>query len=484
LLEETTGLKPGAADVDRGLDPRSEQPREPPFDPTPEPVRRAAFGLYASGVFLAVITIVVAGILWGDWDKVGLPRLVFWLIACASSNLLPAPVTQNVQLTMSSPVNLAIAFLFPCPVATAMVAAASVTDWELSGGTTVLRAAFNRGQLALSTAVASAVFAWGGRPQGKVPSLWAIVTAVVAYHVANQTFVALAERFARGVPPREAFGRILQPLPSFLGSYLVLGFLGMVLAFTYDKVGWWAVAPLMVPLLFARHALRHSKQLELAERERRALADRLIDERERERARIASDIHDVVLQRLAAVQLEADNVTSALGAGDAVQAAKLARNVKEQMVGAIADLRGAIADLRRSGLDEADLRKTLERYVRSFHAETAIEVHFEVDAPDAPDIPLPVALLLYECAQEALTNVSRHSGATRVDFRLWRVGDAVELRIADNGKGPASAGDQRPRLGLDLTRDKVTLAGGFVWVHASPGSGVEVTVRVPVRRPE
>lgn len=473
MLEGIIGLKRAV--------PAPERASAPPA----QPVRKAALGVYASGVFLAFATIVVAGIVWGYWGDVGLRPLLFWLIACASSNLLPAPVTQNVQLTMSSPINIAIAFLFPAPVAAAMVALASVTDWEISRETTVLRAAFNRSQLALSTAVASGVLALGARPAGKVPSpWWLILIAVVAYHLANQTFVALAERFARGVPLREVFGRILQPLPSFLGSYLVLGFLGMALALTYQNVGWWAVAPLMVPLLFARHALRHSRQLELAERDRRALADRLIDERERERARIASDIHDVVLQRLAAVQLEADNVTSALGARDAVQAGKLARNVKEQMAGAIADLRSAIADLRRTGLDEADLPKTLERYARSFHAETAIEVHLEVDAPDAQDIPLPVALLLYECAQEALINVSRHSGATRVDFRLCRVGDAVELRIADNGRGPTSSSDKRPRLGLNLTRDKVALAGGGVWVETIPGSGVEVIVQVPVRRPE
>jgi signal transduction histidine kinase len=447
------------------------------------PARNAAFGFYVTVVFAVLGTIVAAGILRGQWDEVAPSQLIFWLIACASSNLLPAPVTPNVQLTMSSPINLAIAFLFPGPVAAAMVAIASVTDWEISRETTVLRAAFNRSQLALSTAVAASIFAWGARPGREIPSLWVILAAVVVYHLANQAFVALAERFARGVSPREAFGRILLPLPSFLGSYLVLGFLGMAFALTYQKVGWWAVAPLMVPLLFARHALRHSKQLEQAERDRRALADRLIDERERERARIASDIHDVVLQRLAAVQLEADNVSSALGVGDEVQARKLARNVKEQMAGAIADLRGAIADLRRSGLDEDDLPRTLERYARAFHAETAIEVKLDLDVPDAPRIPLPLALLLYECTQEALTNVAKHSGATRVHLGLCRVGDAMELRITDNGRGSVGATDQRPRLGLNLTRDKVALAGGGVWVDSPPGSGVEVVVRVPVRSP-
>lgn len=441
------------------------------------------FGLYLAVVFAALGAVVAAGISEGDWSRVAVADLAFWLVACASSNLLPAPVTPNVQLTMSSPINLAIAYLFPAEVGAAMVALGSVTEWEIRRETTVLRAAFNRSQLALSTVVASLVLHAGGAP-GRTPALWFILLGVALYHLANQLFVALAERLARGVPAREAFGRMLSPLPSFLGSYLVLGFVGMAFAVAYLKVGWWAVAPLMVPLLFARYALAHSKQLEQAERERRTLADRLIDERERERARIASDIHDVVLQRLAAVQLESDNITSALQAQDPVQASTLAANVKNETAGAIADLRGAIADLRRSGLDEADLPKTLERYARSFHAETAIEVALHVDRYGPADIPLPVALLLYECAQEALTNVARHSGASRVDLRLARLGDSLELRIHDDGRGPRTTADGRPRLGLTLTKDKVALVGGGVWFEGSPDSGTQVVVRIPVRRIE
>ena len=79
---------------------------------TAEPVRRGAFGLYASAVFLALGALVAAGAAGGEWRDVEGSSLLFWFIACAASNLLPAPVTPNVQLTMSSPINLAIAFLF------------------------------------------------------------------------------------------------------------------------------------------------------------------------------------------------------------------------------------------------------------------------------------------------------------------------------------------------------------------------------------
>lgn len=441
--------------------------------------RRTGLAVYICSVFGLVALVILSGLEQGDWSRVRPTMALFWLAACATSNLLPVPVTKSVQVTMSSPVNLAIAYLFPPSVAAAMVAAASLTEWEVRRETTVLRAAFNRAQLALATVSAALVFRIDLLPG--VPGWLSALLAIFLYHVTNVALVATAERLSRGIGPSEIMARMLSPLPSFILSYATLGWVGIALANTYDSVGWWAVAPLIIPLLSARYGLRHFKQLEQAERERRALADKLIDERERERARIASDIHDVVLQSLAAVQLQADNIQSCLEAGSAHRAKKLAGTVKGQIAAAIVDLREAIADLRRSGLDEDDLPKTLDRYARSFHAESGIEVLVDADSASGPDIPLPVALLLYECCQEALTNVAQHAQATRVHVRLGRMGDALELKISDNGRGLSRAKDDRPRLGLTLTRDKVTLVGGGVWFEGRQEGGTELIVRVPLK---
>jgi len=436
--------------------------------------------LYLYTVILGAGALILSGIATGRWTHwpqgVGPGAVLFWLIACAASNLLPAPVTDNVEVTMSGPVNLAIAYLFSPPVAAAIVGFGSLTDWELRGETTLRRAAFNRSQLAIATAAASGLLHTLGMGLGGV------VAAILGYNLLNLLFAMEAGHLWHGTPISELFRRMVRPLPSFVGSYLVLGALGVIFALVYKQLGWWAVAPFLVPLLFARYALRHSKKLEQAERERRELADRLIDERERERARIAGDMHDMVLQRLAAVQIQSDNIASALNAGKPDQARELASTVREEVAGAIGDIRAAIRDLRRSTLDGADLPTTLDRYVRAFQAETAIDVDLDIDGIDPGLLPLPVALLLYECTQEALTNVVRHAGASHVDLLLHRLGDSVELRVRDNGRGPSANGHGGIHLGLNLTKDKVALVGGGAWFEGVPDGGAQVVVRIPVRK--
>lgn len=437
--------------------------------------------LYPWLVVGGAAAVVVWGVLAGRWTGMHAHAgaLFFWFAACLSSNLLPAPVTRDVEVTMSGPVNLAIGYLFPAPVAAAVVCLGALTGWEIRREVSVSHAVFNRAQLALATVSASALLA--------VHSLgfWRYVLAILAYNAVNNVLVIMVTNCWYGTRLAESGRRIFSPLGAFVGSYLALGYLGIIFAMVYIHLGWWAVAPFLIPLLFARYALRHSKELEQTERERRVLADRLIDERERERARIASDMHDLVLQRLAAVQIQADNISSALDAGSVPQAELLAATVKQEVAGAIGDIRTAIADLRRSALDGSDLAGTLDRYVRAFKAETAIDVRLDVDlgangAPAAP-VPLPLALLLYECAQEALTNVVRHAGASVVDLSLRRLGDSLELKVRDNGRGPSGNGQSGVHLGLTLTKDKVGLAGGGAWFEGCEGGGAQVVVRIPVR---
>lgn len=202
-------------------------------------------------------------------------------------------------------------------------------------------------------------------------------------------------------------------------------------------------------------------------------------ERERERARIAGDLHDVILQRLGAAQLQADNIASAIELGELNQAQMLVETLKREMAEAVADVRRAIDGMLREGLEGEDLPRTLERHARSFQEKTDIPVTVEIDLTTPSNIPAPVAQLLSEAAQEAFTNVAAHAGATRVELRLRRRGDALELRIADDGRGPVPDGEERRRLGLALIERKAGLAGGGASLVARPEGGAEVIVRLP-----
>ncbi|HET9443706.1 MAG TPA: sensor histidine kinase, partial [Acidimicrobiales bacterium] len=418
----------------------------------------------------------VVGVVAERGETRSLSLIVAWCIFCAASNVLPVPAVRNVYLSMSSPVNVAIAYLFPPGIVAAIVFGASISEWEIRRQTTPLHALFNRAQLASAAALASFVFT-GHRDE--VPHAGILVAAVTLYQASNWLFVAMAEWTARGVPLRRVLRGLVPSGVAATATYLALGLMGVVLALTSLEIGVWAVALLMLPLLGARHAVTVSRQLEQAERERRALGDRLIDERERERTRIASDIHDVVLQQLAALQIQADSIGAALDHGRPEVAVRLASQLRRGIDDTIVELRHTIASLRRVAITEGGLVPSLERFARTFRTSAGLDVELSASGVD-DDLPLPVALLLFECCQEALTNVARHAGADKVLVGVTRTGDAVELRVADDGQGFDPSATGANRSGLVLTREKVTLAGGMHIVDSRPGTGTTVTVRVPL----
>ncbi|HUP87521.1 MAG TPA: sensor histidine kinase [Acidimicrobiales bacterium] len=419
----------------------------------------------------------------GPWEELGLGTVIAWCALCAAANVLPVPATRHISLSIGAPVNVAIAYLFPPGLAAGIVLVSSTSEWELRRETTFAHALFNRVQLAASTSLASIILTRGpGR--GEVPPIWLVVGAVVVYQASNWTFVAVAERTARATPLRRVVRGLLPSGPIAAATYLVLGFTGLVLALTSLRIGTWAVALVMLPLLGARHALNVSGQLQQAERERRALGDRLIDERERERVRIASDIHDVVLQQLAALQLDAESVAAAFEHGQPETAVRLAGQLRSGADAAIAELRGTIASLRRATIEDG-LTASLERFARAFRVSSGIEVSV-VSSGGADDLPLPVAILLFECCQEALVNAARHADASAIAVAVERGGEMVELRVSDDGVGlspsPGEGPDDGSRSGLRLASEKVELSGGVLSVRGRPGEGTTVTVRVPLGR--
>ena len=423
----------------------------------------------------AVAALAIHAVVSGVANEQRLLTVAVWFAFCALANVMPVPVSEHVSLSLSSSANIAIALVFPMEVAAPLVFLAALSEWEVRRETTVLHALYNRAQLAISVAAAAAVF--GRSDVGPLHPLKAL-GAILAYEAANLVLVALAETTCRAVPLRRVVRRMLPRGLAANTAYLFQALMGVVLALTYLRVGAWAVAVLMIPLLGARFALRAARQLESAERDRRRLSDQLIDERERERARIGSDIHDGVLQQLAAIQMQADTVGSALAAGRPETAAELARKTADGIGTTIADLRAVVRSLRRTSLDAGGLPGTLKRLGRSFHAASGVEVDVACDTFTA-EVPLSLELLLCECCEEALTNVARHAEATSVRISLSSDGNAAELVVADNGVGRASSGSTSG-LGLVLTRDKVNLAGGGVWVEGKQGEGTIVRVRVPI----
>ena len=95
-------------------------------------------------------------------------------------------------------------------------------------------------------------------------------------------------------------------------------------------------------------------------------------------------------------------------------------------------------------------------------------------------MPPLAGLALYRTLQEALTNVLRHSVASRVRLSLRQIGSEVELTVADNGVGRSADALPRARGGLAGMRERAAMAGGRCWLDDAPGGGLRVCLSLPV----
>lgn len=207
------------------------------------------------------------------------------------------------------------------------------------------------------------------------------------------------------------------------------------------------------------------------EEERRSSTAMALGAQEAERQRIAQELHDEVGQSLTAVLLElkraADRAPEPLRPG-LEEAREITRTSLEEV-------RRISQRLRPGVLAELGLLNSLRSLASDLEARSGIDVERGF-APGLPALTPERELVVYRVAQEALTNVARHSGARRVELQLGRRGDVVVLRVADDGRGLAQAGFGG---GLQGMQERATLAGGTLSVTGRDGGGTEIRLEVP-----
>jgi len=138
-------------------------------------------------------------------------------------------------------------------------------------------------------------------------------------------------------------------------------------------------------------------------------------------------------------------------------------------------------------LDEAGLNSASRWFVEGFGKRSGIDIHLDIDDGVAR-LSESIELVLFRVLQESLTNVHRHSGATRADVSLRVTGGDVILRIKDYGRGMPAAVLQSFRddgagsgVGLAGMTERIREIGGWLEINSSAG-GTEIVARVPVRR--
>jgi signal transduction histidine kinase len=416
------------------------------------------------------------------------PRIALWAAVALAADLMLVRVGKGVTLTMSLPVSLAAALLFP-PAFAAIVAFAGCFDpMEVRGESSVSRAIFNRSQVALATSAAAFVFHIGDVNAAAWPAvaLWSLV-ALAADFAVNAACVVptivLRDRVSPLTAVRLLFGSA--PADSTV-LYVSMGLVAPLIAAIYLAAGGWGLLFCLVPLALARGGLVRAGRLHEA-KERVASKDEALrrttqsvgEERRDERTALAGELHDEVLPPLFKVHLMGQVLKEDLDAGRLLDLDSDLPELLAATAAAQAAVRHVVDQLRRSSLGPEGLVGTIRLLVEHLQSNGAPPVDLFLDDLDGSDEAL---LVLYQVAKEALTNAAKYSKARRITVRIWEEEHNGRLIVTDTGVGfETSNVDLRNHFGLQLMKERVESRGGKLVVESRLGEGTTVAAKVPLR---
>ena len=223
-------------------------------------------------------------------------------------------------------------------------------------------------------------------------------------------------------------------------------------------------------------ALGFNEMIARLEAERREATGRVLAGQEAERLRIAQELHDQVGQELTAALLLLARVENHAEAALREQAHEAREAVRESLE----DVRRIAIELRPEALDDLGLVSALAVLGERFAERSGLEVDQRI-SESLPQLSAEVELVIYRVAQEALTNVARHSGSARAEVTLSDRAGRVMLTVRDHGSGLPGA--TPAGSGVRGMRERTGLIGGALSIGApSSGAGCEVRLEVPVAR--
>ena len=262
----------------------------------------------------------------------------------------------------------------------------------------------------------------------------------------------------------------------------ILGSVAAARAETEERIGrtfrWIAaIAVGAVLLVFASGMGITIRERRLADAKLKKLTQRIIDTQEEERGRVARELHDSISQILVGVRYALELARRRLTLGDARAGESLSAGI-DHLNGAIGEVRRISRDLRPGVLDDLGLGPALQTLMEEFGKRTGIETEFEtVVFRNRLDQEAKIAL--YRIAQEALTNVEKHSGATRVRLKVRGHKQGAVMRIEDNGHGIAATQSGDAGLGLRNMTERMEQLNGSLRVLSSR-SGTVIEAQVPL----
>ena len=438
---------------------------------------------------LAGLTLAVTGADRGEVQDV-LFELVVWVVIIALVELIPVPVWRGVHVSMGFPLMMVVAFLYPPQAAAAAALLAASDPREFRHEVGLLRALFNRCQVALAVGSASLIFSALASVDSSngLQLIAAAGLASVADYIVNTTLVCIAASIHFWMSPLRVIRELkVGRLSEYLVSYFGLSVFGVILAkvFTFnDQTNWWVVPVFILPLLLARQMFFRNKALEEAHKELqdrehvlRALSNRMAEERQDERMQIAAFLHDDLAQLLFRLSIQVDVARRHLDAGKVDDTEELLLEIKETKNRTSERIRALIRDLHRSPLGQAGLGEAIRGFLAEMARESDVRFHADIDEVD---VPAPIALLLYHNAREGVMNALKHAKASNIWVAIEQSGDEVEMTLRDDGVGfDVEAPGPEGHYGLTMMRERATVGGGTFAIQSIPGEGTTIIVRFP-----
>jgi two-component system NarL family sensor kinase len=239
-------------------------------------------------------------------------------------------------------------------------------------------------------------------------------------------------------------------------------------------------------LVFVSGLMLNIRERRLADAKLKELTQRVFDAQEEERGRVARELHDGISQMLVGIRFALDSARRQITSGNPAALDSLEKGMGA-LSASISEVRRISRDLRPGALDDLGLGPALEALTDDFSERTGIPVDFQTEVfrnrldPEAK-------IALYRIAQEALTNIERHAGASHVSLALTGHPKGATLQITDNGKGVRVPGSTRrgaehgTGLGLRNMQERVEQLDGSLRIKPLSGknTGTSVTAQVPL----
>lgn len=226
--------------------------------------------------------------------------------------------------------------------------------------------------------------------------------------------------------------------------------------------------------------IRSNRKLCLAKDRQLGLIGKLITAQEKERSRLASEIHDDFSQRLALLALGLENAEDAI----ATSPGKAAQQVHDLLNSASeigADLHTLSHRLHSSTLAALGLVPGVSALCKEFAIQQGIEIDFlpeNIPGSVRPD----VALCLFRIVQEGLRNLKKHSGVAKAQVRLRRAGDNLLVSVCDEGVGfDVRELREKEGLGIRSMEERAYFLGGRFEIHSESGKGTRIEACVPLQ---